>query len=156
MPAWAPDNRTFSFVSGTNPTDFAVHLSSVGATSPAKRLSDGTHPTFSPDGDSLVFVRYGFDPSNYTEEDIYRIGVEGDGPPEVLIQTRSRESWPQVSPDGNWLAYASDDSGTFEVYLQPFPDGATKWLVSTRGGFWPKWNSKGDNIYYSELRFNSP
>jgi len=54
----------------------------------------------------------------------------------------------QISPDGKWAAYASDDSGTWEVYVTSFPDAAGKWQVSRGGGAEPRWHSDGKEIFY--------
>ena len=53
-----------------------------------------------------------------------------------------------VSPRGDLLAYTSDESGTFQVYLKRFPTGEGRWQVSTKSGAWPRWNQKGDRLYY--------
>ena len=53
-----------------------------------------------------------------------------------------------LSPDGRWLAYTSDESGTLDVYVRPFPGGAEKWAVSTRGGSEPQWRGDGKELFY--------
>jgi Tol biopolymer transport system component len=58
---------------------------------------------------------------------------------------------PVLSPDGNWLAYDSDESGRREVYVRRFPVTEEKWQVSTRGGIWPYWRKDGKEIYYVGL-----
>ena len=66
-----------------------------------------------------------------------------------LLTTGAREMSPRVSPDGRWLAYSSNESGTPEVYVRPFPETASaKWQVSTAGGVEPAWSSTGRELLY--------
>ncbi len=72
-----------------------------------------------------------------------------DSVPVPLVATEFRETSPAVSPDGRWLAYASNESGRGEVYVRPFPntnDG--KWLVSTDGGREPVWAHSGRELFH--------
>lgn len=54
----------------------------------------------------------------------------------------------QFSPDGKWIAYSSNETGEFEVYVQPFPASGAKWRISTQGGAQPRWRSDGKEMYY--------
>ena len=68
---------------------------------------------------------------------------------EPLIQTAFNELNADISPDGRWLAYQSDESGVPEIYVRPFPDvNAGRWQVSTGGGRTPAWNRNGRELYY--------
>jgi hypothetical protein len=58
------------------------------------------------------------------------------------------EGAPEFSPDGRWMAYVSDESGRFEVYVQPYPGPGGKWQISTDGGAEPKWNPNGRELFY--------
>ena len=69
--------------------------------------------------------------------------------PVPLVASASSELFPNLSPDGRWLAYASDESGALEVYVRPFPETAgAKWQVSTAGGSQPTWSSTGRELFY--------
>jgi serine/threonine protein kinase/Tol biopolymer transport system component len=73
----------------------------------------------------------------------------GDSVPIPLVATPAVELYPALSPDNRWLAYSSDESGTFEVYVRPFPETAgAKWQVSTAGGSQPSWSSTGRELLY--------
>jgi serine/threonine-protein kinase len=73
----------------------------------------------------------------------------GDSVPVPLVATPATELYPGLSPDGRWLAYSSDESGSFEVYVRPFPEtGGAKWQVSTAGGQQPTWSSTGRELFY--------
>jgi hypothetical protein len=73
----------------------------------------------------------------------------GDNAIVPLVTSPARETTPALSPDGKWLAYSSDESGTFEIYIRPFPDVATaRWQVSTAGGSAPLWSHSGKEIFF--------
>jgi Tol biopolymer transport system component len=90
-----------------------------------------------------------------------RIAFEENGDI-LLLDLASREArarvgtpgvdwWPRFSLDGRWLAYASDESGRDEVYVVPALDGPGKWLVSSRGGFKPRWGPGGRELFFMGL-----
>ena len=54
----------------------------------------------------------------------------------------------RVSPDGNWMAYMSTESGTLEIYVAPFPNPTAKWRISTAGGKQPRWRADGKELFY--------
>ena len=68
---------------------------------------------------------------------------------EPLMQTEVSESNPTISPDGDWVAYSSDESGTFEVYVQRFPGLGERQQMSTGGGSQPLWSPDGRELFYS-------
>ena len=73
----------------------------------------------------------------------------GDTTVVPVVATPAVELFPALSPDGRWLAYSSNESGTFEVYVRPFPETASaKWQVSTAGGTEPSWSSTGRELVY--------
>ena len=81
--------------------------------------------------------------------DIVLLPMSGDSTPTVLIDGPRREIEPTLSPDGRWLAYVSDESGAFHVYVRPFHDPSTaKWLVSGAAGRLPQWSRNGRELYF--------
>ena len=70
------------------------------------------------------------------------------GQPEVFLNVRSSIAGPELSPDGRYLAYESDESGQYEVYVIKFPGKEFRRKVSINGGQWPKWNATGDELFY--------
>jgi dipeptidyl aminopeptidase/acylaminoacyl peptidase len=100
--------------------------------------------SFSPDGKWLVFSE--IDPS--TGYDLWVLPMNGARTPEVFLRTPFNEGLARVSPDGRWLAYMSDESGRREIYVQPFPGGGRKWLISTDGGNEPVWSRDGRRLFY--------
>lgn len=65
-----------------------------------------------------------------------------------LLHTPFGELHGQISPDGKWLAYESNETGRTEVYVQPFPQGTSKWQVSTNGGTFSRWRRDGRELFY--------
>lgn len=82
-----------------------------------------------------------------TNFDIEAVPLAG-GPATTVVATTAEERNGRVSPDGRWIAYVSNESGAFEVYVQPFPGGGAKWLVSTGGGYQPQWRADGRELFY--------
>ena len=72
----------------------------------------------------------------------------GDRKPFPFLQTEFNETQAQLSPDGRWVAYNSDESGKSEVYVRPFPAGDGKWQISTNGGVQARWRRDGKELFY--------
>src|SRR5260370_23841461 len=70
------------------------------------------------------------------------------GEPTRFLNSKGSETNGQFSPDGKWVAYASDESGNWEVYVTSFPGAAGKWQVSRGGGTEPRWRGDGKEIFY--------
>jgi serine/threonine-protein kinase len=139
QPLWSADARRVLFAS---PTGLFVK-SADGTGDPERVASDLSSPVphaWSRDGKSLVFSMGG---------DLYLLALAGDAKPQPLVQTQFTESHAELSPDGRWIAYSSNESGSFEVYVQPFPDiSRGRWQISTDGGFSPAWSADGRELFY--------
>jgi Tol biopolymer transport system component len=101
-------------------------------------------PSFSPDGSLVAF--YVVDPE--TARDLWTSATSGLEKPSVLLRTPANEAIPRISPDGKFLAYQTDASGRWEVYVQPFPRGEGRYQVSAGGGQQPLWNPGGGELFY--------
>jgi serine/threonine-protein kinase len=100
----------------------------------------------SPDGGTLL-LRTGTDGAGRGDLLQFRIGIDSAAVP--LLATPAHEEGPAISPDGRWLAYASDESGGLQVYVRPFPDvNAQRVQISVDGGAEPRWNPAADEIFY--------
>ena len=100
--------------------------------------------SWSPDGRFLAYWSVGLD----TGRDIWILPLQGERKPRSFLQTKFDELQPKFSPDGRWIAYTSNESGQFEVYVQPFPGPGGKWQVSTDGGSNPVWERNGRELFY--------
>jgi serine/threonine-protein kinase len=109
--------------------------------------------SFTPDGKRLAFME--MNPA--TALDVRTVPVELDsagpraGKPEVFLETPANEKYPSFSPDGRWMAYSSDDSGTSEIYVRAFPDQGRKWQISNSGGAYPMWSRIRSELFFETL-----
>jgi len=83
-----------------------------------------------------------------TKNDLMTLAIDGDRSSTGFLRTSFNEFEAQVSPNGRWIAYVSDESGKNDVYVRPFPSGDGKWLISTTGGIEPKWRSDSKELFY--------
>ncbi len=83
-----------------------------------------------------------------TKRDVWVLPVTGDRKPFAFLQTPANEEEGRLSPDGRWMAYVSDESGRYEVYVQSFLSGGGKRQVSTGGGIAAQWRGDGKELFY--------
>ena len=104
--------------------------------------------SFSKDGKRLALWEMTFSPLHW---DIGILSMEGNHPKrELLHNDRYSAKEPSISPNGRWIAYASSESGKFEIYVRPFPDvDKGKWPVSTSGGNHPLWSPDGRELFFN-------
>jgi Tol biopolymer transport system component len=155
-PVWAPDGGSIVFES-TNPSAAGLYWIRSDGSGEPQRLSDGKlgerPSSFSPDGKRLAFSQIG----NGGSQDIFTARIEGDpghprlGKPELFVGTPAVEGAPMFSRDGRWLAYQSNESGIFEVYVRPFPPTGGRWQISTGGGTFPVWSRDGHELLFKAV-----
>jgi hypothetical protein len=81
--------------------------------------------------------------------DQWVVPLTGDKKPFPFLNTAAIEANAQISPDGKWIAYSSNETANaFRIYIRPFPDGPAKFQVSTDGGYFPRWRHDGKELYY--------
>lgn len=148
-PLWTADGQYVVFRAAGG--IFWIHAGGAGRPEPLIQSNNRQLPwSFTPDGKRLAFVE--IDPA--TGADIWTLPVETTGSglragkPEVFLQTPVQERSPMFSPDGQWLAYMSNESGTYQVYVQAFPHKAGKRQISTDRGGYPAWSRNGHELFF--------
>jgi Tol biopolymer transport system component len=145
---WSPDGTQISFVAARVGL-LDLYSKVVGSSGPdevlfaskeAKNLSD-----WSPDGKYVLFSSQ----SPTTARDVWAVPVDGtDRKPFPVAQTAAEETYGKFSPDGKWVAYQSDETGHFEVFVRPFPGPGPAVRVSTGGGGQAFWRHDGKELFY--------
>jgi Tol biopolymer transport system component len=143
-PVWSPDGHEIFFSSSNQGQNSVYRTRADGSTEPTKvevaSTSDLLPGCWSPDGDTLVF-------QGGAQQDILLLD-HATSEVRPFVATDASEWGPAISPDGKWIAYTSDSSGRFEVYVQSFPDGGKTWTVSSGSGEEPYWSKEGDRLFY--------
>ena len=153
-PVWTPDGRRIVFSSGPG-NEANLHVRAADGSGPTERLSTSPNlqwpHSWSPDGRSLVISSRTVDPAEGVQPlDVRVMALDGDRAIAPLFVSEFTESNPVVSPDGNWIAYRSDESGRNEVYVQRFPELGGRVQISTNGGTAPLWSHDGTELYYRD------
>ena len=145
-----PDGQSLVFTSSTRGSTngiFSIPLNRAEtAGGDAIVLSPGTKTLTYSTRDGRYLLYQTFAPGR--GQDLWMVPRSGDRTPVPLLQSAANEIQGQVSPDGNWLAYASDESGKWEVYVQAFPRGDLRQTISPAGGAEPTWRADGRELYY--------
>jgi serine/threonine protein kinase/Tol biopolymer transport system component len=140
---WTPDGRQILFVTSQGLQAMEASGGATGQPLPSSSPSESLG-SISPDGRELAVLRYGQE----TGPDVYEVPLSGASTARPLLNGPFFEGGPQFSPDGRWLAYVSNETGRFEVYIRPYPALDRKWPVSTGGGTAPIWNRNGRELFY--------
>jgi len=146
-PVWTPDGKRVAFSAQRNNGENIYWQAADGSGAPEPLAAIPNVPilphAFSPDGTQLLFT------SVAVPRDINVVKLAGERKAQPFFQTSFSEYNPDISPDGRWLAYESDESGRNEVYVRPFPDvNAGRWQISNGGGTRPLWNPNGRELFY--------
>jgi len=160
FPVWSPDARRLAFASDRTGV-LQIFVRDATGAGRDEQLTDSAYPKtpndWSRDGSFLLYS----EDNPKTRNDIWALPVTpATGKPIEILRTPFDELYPQLSPDGRWLAYASNESGRFEVYVQAFslatgsqdrtaPVG--KWQVSAEGGRSPRWRADGKELFFATL-----
>ena len=142
-PVWAPDGLRIGFRKGVQ--DIAI-VGASGTGGDTVLLANGAPniPTqWTPDGSAIVFQSAG-----PTRNDTSLLPLAAPQTPKPLLHSQFNEEQAQVSPDGRWIAYTSDESGRPQVYVQDFPGLKDKWLISANGGADPQWRADGAELFF--------
>jgi len=149
LPAWTHGGEAVFFGSHQGGTGgLNIYRKPADGAGEAESVLVREHPlfpmAFTADGNSLLFVEW----NPETNRDIWTMTLDGDRRAKPVLATSFDEYRPMLSPDGRWLAYVSDESGRYEVYVQSWPNGASRTLVSAHGGMGPIWSADGTELFY--------
>jgi eukaryotic-like serine/threonine-protein kinase len=150
FPTWSPDGKRIAF--SIRPPDSVrrnLYLQAANGTGRPEMLlhatgSDAGPYAWSSGGKFIVYAQS----EGKTKRDTWLLPLEGDRKPVPYLNTPALEDFPQLSPDSRWMAYASDESGKAEVYIQAFPQNGTRVQVSAEGGSQPRWRRDGRELFY--------
>ena len=149
-PVWMPDGQSIIFSS--NKTGLAhIYRMPIQGTGATETLiaTEGAYElpqSVCRDGRYLLYQRRAS--QDKRKYDIWVLPLFGNGKPFPLVQSDFDHLKPTFSPDCNWVAYASNETGQSEVYLTHFPDGAGKRQISTDGGVSPRWRGDGKELFF--------
>ena len=142
-PIWSPDGRFLYFVSFRD-----------GKHGIFRKAADGSDEAeWILESDIIFGVRAASDEylALTKDQDLFLFSIRGKGssePEPFLTNPSYEEGSPRFSPKGNWLAYDSNETGRYEVYITSYPQIRGKWQVSSEGGFRPKWSADGKKLFY--------
>ncbi|MBN2319079.1 MAG: serine/threonine-protein kinase [Acidobacteria bacterium] len=149
-PLWTPDSQKILFQSNREGIS-VIYDKSANGTGGIEKLGSASDRMLIPwswsgDGDTLVLWELSL---ASLSQDIGIMSMQGDHEQKPLLNQRYNEGDPQISPKGRWLAYQSDESGEYQIYVVSFPDiDEGKWQVSTDGGISPRWSPDGRELFY--------
>ena len=145
FPVWTPDGTRVTFGS-TRTGESGLYRKAADGSGAAEALLEKSNPlvpgSWSPDGTTLAF----YEASSDAARDIWTLGRDGEA--SAFLATEFDERAPHLSPDGQWVAYVSDQSGEPRVYVQPFLGGGRVIPISTGAGTEPAWSRDGTELFF--------
>ena len=144
---WTPDGKGIVIQFWRAGKGNIYWLAADGSTPLERLTTSDCHQvpgSFTPDGATLAFVDVCPDTGGHIS--LLNMKTRQVSP---FLNTTAIESYPEVSPDGRWIAYSSTESGRWEVYVRPFPGPGGKWQISSDGGIMPLWSRDGKELFYT-------
>ena len=145
---WSPDGTRVAFTGGRGGAGSFL-VKRVGGDVEEELVATGGHSflgSWAPDGSALAY----FEMHPETQGDLWVLNLDGATDP--WLATEFSEITPRFSPDGRWLAYASEETGGYEIYVRPYPEPGARALISTDGGVDPVWSRDGRELFYRNGR----
>ncbi len=149
-PVWSPDGSRLVYASQRNKGPHIFQKSSAGVGTDTQMFKSDLSEipvSWSRDGRYIVFSR--FKPPGMPGVDTWLLNVSGEPTASPYIESPFDKAQAKISPDGRWLAYTTNDSGTYQIMVQSFPDpNRGRWQITAQGGIEPKWRHDGRELYY--------
>jgi len=149
FPVWSRDGTEIAFSSNRSGEGDLYSKAVSGRGSDRQRVpaSDGYPTDWSPDGRFLAYgsLRHS---GGSSRTELWIAPLSPGGKPYVFVKEGIKEPFARFSPDGQWIAYNSYESGVSRIYVAPFPEGAGRWQVSTGDGYEPHWRADGKSLFY--------
>jgi eukaryotic-like serine/threonine-protein kinase len=155
-PRWSPDGKQVAFSSDREGGVYQLYVKDASGSGQEQRMTEGPNSKilidWTKDGKYLLFREQ----NPVTDRDLMAVPLDGDRKAFPGVVTPFLESTGAISPDGRWVAYASNDSGRNEIYIQAFPAPGVngpkgRWQVSSGGGYDVKWKGDGKELYFESL-----
>lgn len=149
-PTWSPDGKRIAFTSDRK-GHRDIYQKSASGIGQDELLIDATKGDqvaihdWSGDGKTILFHTLG---QKYHAGNIWMLSLDGNRKPSLVIESQFETTNARLSPNGRWIAYSSNESGKFEIYIQSFPPSNIKWQLSTHGGDEPQWRRDGKELFY--------
>jgi serine/threonine-protein kinase len=142
-PLWSRDAKSLYYLRLAD-GQYTTAVQAFDGSAPRRVVGDAIPSSLTPDGRQLAFVR---------NQDIFTLNLDDEKAAEhqLIVDPKSMECSPEFSPDGRWLAYASNRSGRWEVYVRPYPGPGADEQVSVDGGDSPAWNPNGRELFFVTL-----
>jgi len=149
LPIWSPDGKRLLWSSQRGGSQLHLYWQAADGTGVAERLTDRPTPQratdFTPDGKAIIYSEVAMG----GQQDVVMLSVDEKRQVTALVHSAFDEGNAVVASDGRWLAYESNESGQYQIYVRPFPAVDTgRWQVSANGGRQPLWSRSSDELFY--------